>query len=164
VKKKKSTYTIREVLNEYFSKNKPLAYRIKSIQALEMWETVVDEYTHLHTSAVALNEGLLIVNADSAPLANDLSLKERELREKLNRKLAFPVVKKIVFKSGYIPKNKSGKMSNYTKKKDLSLGTIKKIEDTVKGVKEEELREILKRFLFAAAKRTRSKEDPGGST
>ena len=164
MKKKKSTYSIREVLNEYFSKNKPLAYRIKSIQALEMWVTVVDEYTHTHTSAVTLNEGMLIVNADSAPLANDLSLKERELREKLNRKLAFPVVKKIVFKSGYIPKNKSEKSGNYAKKKELSIGTIKRIEDTVKCVKEEELRKILKRFLLAAAGRMRSEKDPGGSS
>ncbi len=164
MKKKKSTYSVREVLNEYFSKNKPLAYRIKSIEALEMWETVVDEYTHTHTSAVTLNEGMLIVNADSAPLANDLSLKERELREKLNRKLAFPVVKKIVFKSGYIPKNKSGKGGNYVKKKELSIGTIKRIEETVKGVKEEELRKILKRFLLAAAGRIHSEKNSSGSS
>ncbi len=159
VQKKKSTYSIREVLNEYWSKNRPLAYRIQSFQALEMWETVVDSSLHSHTAAVTLNDGVLFVNTDSAPLANELSLKEHELREKLNGKLVFPVVKKIVFKSGYIPKNKAGKNKKNTQKKNVTLGTIKRIEETVKSVKEDELREILRRFFLAAAGTKRSDHD-----
>jgi hypothetical protein len=153
VQKKKSTYSIREVLNEYLSKNRPLAYRIKSFQAIEMWETVVDASIHSHSAAVTLNDGVLFVNTDSAPLANELSLREHELREKLNGKLVFPVVKKIVFKSGYIPKNKAGGNKKNTKKKNITLSTIKRIEETVKSVKEDDLREILRRFLLEAARR-----------
>jgi hypothetical protein len=164
VQKKKSTYSIKEVLNEYWSKNRALAHRIKSFQALEMWDTVVDSSLHSHTAAVTMNDGILFVNTDSAPLANELSLQEKELREKLNGKLVFPVVKKIVFKSGYIPKNKAGKNKKNTQKKNITLGMVKKIEETVKDVKEDELREILKRFFLAAAEKKHSDHDSGDSS
>ncbi|KPJ89592.1 MAG: hypothetical protein AMS17_01415 [Spirochaetes bacterium DG_61] len=149
----KFIFSIREALDSYLSRHRNLAYKIKSIDAVKLWETVVDEYIGRHTKATVCKERTLFVNTESTALANELSLKEKELIEKMNRGLKYPLIERIVFKSGFIaqrefPKDRKDKID-----KKLNIHLLNEIEKTVSVIEEDELRSILKRFLVASAKR-----------
>lgn len=155
VKRDKSTFSIKEVLNEYLLKHKDVGYRIKALESLKIWRNVVESYIQQHTEPVHIKDRVLFVNTDSAALANELSLREKELREKLNRTLETPLVKKIVFKSGLITQEKKKKGKLNINEKSLNIKTLSRIDKTVAHIKEDELREIMKKLLITSAKRHR---------
>ena len=151
----KIVFSIREALDSYFSRHKNLAYKIKSIDAVKLWEKVVDESVGRHTKATVCKERVLFVNTESASLANELSLQEKKLIEKMNNRLKYPLIERIVFKSGYIGKREHVKSNKDEIDKKLNISILNNIERTVSVIKEDELRSVLKRFLVASAKRTR---------
>ncbi len=147
------TYLIKDILETYLSKNRYIGYRIKSEEALRLWRKVVDDYIGLHTDAVLVKEGILYVHTDSSVLANELSLREKELLQKLNDVLKSPVIKGIVFKSGFIRKEKKKSVLDIKSQKEVGIESLKKINRLVKSIKEKELRGILKKLFITAAKR-----------
>jgi hypothetical protein len=153
MKKGKTTFSIKEALEFYLSKNKHLAYKVKALDAIRLWETIVDDYIRQHTRATVVKDNVLFVNTESAVLANELSLREKELVDRMNNALRIPIIKKIAFKSGYIGK-KVNKKDNINKiEKNITMKTMNCIDKAVSKVKEDELREILRSFLVTAAKR-----------
>ena len=157
MEKYKSTYSIREVLDLYLSKHKHMEYRIKSQEALMIWKTVVDNYIKLHTKAVLIKDNVLFVNTDSTVLANELSLRGNELVGKLNTALRLPLIEKIIFRSGYVgsKKKNSDKKDNINNK--LTVKTLNMIDKVANNIKEDELRDIMKKFLTTSAMHSKSK-------
>jgi hypothetical protein len=144
---------MKETLEGFLSKNKELRYRIKSQEALAAWDRVVDPYVSEHAKTSLIKDGILFVNTDSAALANELSLREETLRSDLNGMLRAPVVKKIVFKSGYIKKTKKIISIKKINNKKITLKTLNFIDETIRQVDEDELRFILRKFFISAAMR-----------
>jgi hypothetical protein len=147
-------YRIRNVLNGLLSANHRVRYEIACRQAVQWWDRVVDPYTRMHTSAVRLKEGKLLVHADNPVLANELIMQEEELRSRLNRRLGWEVVKRVMFTSGRVerkPEKKPGESPG----RRLSAGETQRIERTVQAVGDSELRDSLRKLLKTIAGRTR---------
>ena len=155
MKRDTRTYSIREVLNEWLSKNRKVGYRIKEARSIALWETIPDEYVKSHSSAKVIKEGILTVHTDSPVLANELSLRERELRDLLNGKLGEQLVKKIVFKPGYVHTDTDEKNRDAKTVRKIGIDTLKKVDDTVESVNQEEIREVLRRLFISSAERGR---------
>ncbi|UCB44521.1 MAG: DUF721 domain-containing protein [Spirochaetota bacterium] len=154
----KKTYSIKDVLESYLSKNKQIGYRIKSAEALQLWGRICGDWASSHSEAVHVKDGILLVKTDSPSLANELSLKQNKLIEEINKELSSPLIKKIVFKSGFI-KNTDSKTeetsTSINKKKKLTMETVKRVDKLVETVKGEELRETLRKLFISSAKRKR---------
>jgi hypothetical protein len=162
--KPRRIYSIKETLEEFLSKNKELRYRIKSQEALTAWESIADPYVNEHAKTTLIKDGILFVNTDSAALANELSMREEALRENLNGILKTPVVKKIVFKSGYIKKTNKEKKIKKINNRKISLKTLNLIDETIRQVDEDGLRFILRKFFISAAMRSKGGTiEEGGS-
>ncbi len=157
MEKNKSTYSIREVLDLYLSKHKHMKYRIKSQEALMIWKTVVDNYIKLHTKTVLIKDNVLFVNTDSTVLANELSLRENELVGKLNTALRLPLIKKIIFRSGYVGSEKKNRDKKDNINNKLTVKTLNMIDKAANNIKEDELRDIMKKFLITSAMHSKSK-------
>ena len=155
--KPRRIYSIKETLEEFLSKNKELRYKIKSQEALTAWNRVVDSYVNEHAKTSLIKDGILFVNTDSAALANELSLREESLRIALNGVLDAPVVKKIVFKSGFIKKTNKIKTIKKINNKNITLKTLNRIDETIRQVDDDGLRFILRKFLISAALRNKEK-------
>ena len=158
----KRLFTLKETLEAFLSKHKDLEYRIKSQEAVNVWGTIVDAYVKGHTVCALVKDGILFVNADSAPLANELALRENELRDKLNKKLETPVIQKIVFKSGFVKKIKKRIKKIEIKNKNISLKTLNQIDETVRLIQDDELKFIVRKFLISSAMRNLKGEGGGG--
>ena len=153
--KPRRIYSMKETLEDFLSKNKELRYRIKSQEALTAWESVVDPYVNNHAKTSLIKDGVLFVNTDSSALANDLSMREETLRAQINEVLKTPVVKKIVFKSGYVKKTKKEKNIKKINNNKITLKTLNLIDETIQQVDEDGLRFILRKFLISAAMRNK---------
>ena len=153
MEKGRDFYRIRDVLDLYLSKNEYIAYRIKSQEALKAWDTVVDNYIKQHTKTVFIKNKTLFIRTDSTVLANELSLREKELVDKLNSVLRTPLISRIKFKTGVIRKKDRKRESNAAKPKEITLKTINNIDRMVQDINEDELRFIMKKFLISLAMR-----------
>jgi hypothetical protein len=155
--KPRRIYSLKETLEEFLSKNKDLRYKIKSQEALTAWDRIVDPYVSEHAKTSLIKDGILFVNTDSSVLANELSLREETLRNDLNGVLKAPVVKKIVFKSGYIKKTNKIKTIKKINNRKITLKTLNLIDETIRQVEEDGLRFILRKFLISAAMRNKER-------
>ena len=148
---------MKETLEDFLSKNKELRYRIKSQEALTAWESVVDPYVNEHAKTSLIKDGILFVSTDSAALANELSMREETLRVHINDVLKTPVVKKIVFKSGFIKKTNKIKNIKKINNSKITLKTLNLIDETIREVDEDGLRFILRKFFISAAMRNKGR-------
>jgi hypothetical protein len=170
--------TVGSVLESYISQHPEFQYQVKIREALVAWPKISDEYTAHHTEAVMVKDRILYVNTDSSALASELTLRGSELLKRLNRELGTPLLKRILFKSGRVARRDGAKREekeegegghrekalSTEEEKGLRWGvagsrltarTLKRIDSTVRVIHEEELREILKRFLRVTAQRNR---------
>ena len=163
--------TVASVLASYISGHPEFRYQVKIREALPAWHRISDEYTARHAEAVMVKDRILYVNTDSSALASELTLRGEELVGRINDELGMPVLQRIVFKSGRVARKDDGEGQKKTSTTGikahsrgmdeaprLSAGMLKRIDSTVKVIEEEELREIMKRFLRAAARRSRGRE------
>ena len=151
-KKEYEPVRIGDVLKEFLSKHSYIDYRIKAERAVEVWNRLDDTIVREHTRAIQLKSGVLLVKVDSPAISNDLSLKERSYLNKLNKMLGGDIIKKIVFKSGYIKKEERGE-NKITGDKKPTMKVLKKIDSIVEKVEDEKLKNLLKRLFIESAKR-----------
>jgi hypothetical protein len=165
--------TVGSVLESYISQHPEFEYQVKIREALVAWPKISDEYTARHTEAVMVKDRILYVNTDSSALASELTLRVSEFLQRLNRELGVPLIQRILFKSGRVGRRgEKEEGEGGHREKALSIGeekgfrggeagsrltarTLKRIDSTVRVIHEEELREILKRFLRVTAQRNR---------
>jgi predicted nucleic acid-binding Zn ribbon protein len=155
--------TVGSVLSDYIAGHPEFRYQLKVREALPAWSRISDEYTSRHTEAVMVKDSILYVNTDSSALASELTLRGDELLDRLHRELGTKVLKRIVFKSGRVAgyrKPSPGEEKNAGKSDAaprLTAGVLKRIENTVGVIREEELRDAMKRFLRVAAQRSKGR-------
>ena len=152
MKRDRRVLTVREVLESWMRTNRAVEYRIKTDRAVTLWDEIVDDYTKAHSVAAGIKEGTLLVKTDSPVLANELAMREEDLRAGLNRLLERPVVKKIVFKSGYVKKREDGGEERRKNEKKPRLTDLKRVDRTVEEIHGSALKEELKRLFISSLK------------
>jgi hypothetical protein len=162
VKRSRKTHSIREVLDAWLEEHRGIGYSIKTAEALAAWGRLSESYITAHSEAVSIKDGELLVKTDSPALANELSLREDEFKDFLNSDLGEAVVKKIIFRSGFVQKSK-GKGPPRSRvggvggvvggERKLSVETLNRVDSIVGPVKQEELKEVLRRLFLSSAKR-----------
>jgi len=153
----RDTIHMRDALELYLSKNKNLQYEVKTRQALKLWEEIVDDYVRIHTRAATVKDRKLYVHVASTVLANELQMKERELLNKINSNLKVPIIDKIVFKSGFFPREEKKEIAVKNEVR-LSANVVRKIENLVKNVADEDLRKVLKNLFLSIAIRNKKEK------
>jgi len=74
-----------------------------SSRVFEIWPAAVGAAIAGHARPYSLREGTLVVHVDSSVwLAQLERFRKKQIREKLNRELPYPMVKRIVFRIGEI--------------------------------------------------------------
>ena len=141
-------------MRRYLSKNSYVGYQIKCRKVLNIWREIVDDYCRLHTGAVKMKDGILHVFTDSTTLANELALREREFLNLLNHKIEGSIVKRIVFRPGFLKREKTEKPVDADNENEIKIKTLKKIEKIADSINEEELKSIVKKLLISSAKRS----------
>jgi len=86
------TQLLRDILQE----NKTF----KGLNAVLLWDDVVDSKIQKHTRALKLQRGALYVIVDNAIWAQELNFFKQEIMEKINGKAGRKIVKDIRFKVG----------------------------------------------------------------
>ncbi len=141
-----------DIIRSYLRKNRKLQYGIRTCEALALWEKTVDEYTGLHTQPLHIKDRIMYVKTDSAPLANELALRERELVQSINKELDMCIIDRMVFKSGRIQRKEPEKKIRVPRRK-ITVGEAKKIDEAVECLREDDLRDAFRRFLVCLARR-----------
>ena len=152
MKRERRVVSIREVLESWLQKNRSVAFRIKTVQAVTLWSRITDEYVSAHSIAVRIKEGTLFVNTDSSALANELAMQENSFRAELNRRLDGAIVKKIVFRSGFVKKIVNTGEMEERKEKKPGMAAIRKVDSTVCEVHGQELKDELKKLFISSLK------------
>ena len=79
---------------------------VTSSRVFEIWNTVVGTAIARHAQPHSLRDGTLIVNVDSSVWLSQLDrYRKKQIREKLNRQLPHPLVKRIIFRFGEVSRN-----------------------------------------------------------
>jgi hypothetical protein len=157
-KKSRDTYTrVGNVLEGYLARHPRMQYEVKVKEAVRSWPLLVDEYVRLHTEAIMVKDRMLYVHTDSPALASELTLREKEFRARLNRALNMELLQRIVFRSGRVSPGGQRKETVGDIAPSLTTAHVKKIEAAVQNIREDELREIMKRLLREMAKRGRKR-------
>lgn len=76
--------------------------RLKGLNAVLLWDKVVDHKIQKHTKALKLQRKVLYVTVESSTWASELSFFKKEMLEKLNEKAGYTAVRDIRFKVGGI--------------------------------------------------------------
>jgi len=71
--------------------------RVQEYDAVVQWESIVGAQIAKVTTATRIQQGLLVVKVSNGPWRQELSLRKREIIEKLNTSLGHEVVKDIRF-------------------------------------------------------------------
>ncbi len=76
-----------------------------SSRVFEVWNSVVGPAIARHAQPYSLRDGTLIVNVESSVWLSQLDrYRKKQIREKLNRSLPHPLVKRIIFRFGEVNK------------------------------------------------------------
>jgi len=153
MQEKGSTELVGDILKEFLIRHRFIGLRLFEQKILLAWEKINSTFVNTHTQPINVKGRALFIKTDSTVLANELSLKEKELVDKLNREAGEKIIDRVIFKSGFLRKKHEKNKKNNSGKKELDLSTIKKIEDITVQLKDEELKDIMKRFLISVAKK-----------
>ncbi|MBU2490034.1 MAG: DUF721 domain-containing protein [Proteobacteria bacterium] len=74
----------------------------------EAWESLAGPEMASHARPASIKKGILFVTVDSAPMAQELSYRKRELKKSLNQALGADLVVDVRFKVGVLPKTGPG--------------------------------------------------------
>ena len=92
---------VREILSRLGLKELTASSRV-----FEIWDTVVGAAIAVHARPYSFRDGILTVNVDSSVwLAQLERYRKRQIRDKLNKELPNPLVKKVIFRFGEVPRD-----------------------------------------------------------
>lgn len=140
---------------------------IKSQLILDAWDSTVGEKISKISSAVSFKNGILFVEVSNSSWLYELTLLKPDILKKLNSTLNKNTIKDLRFSIAKIQnKTAQGKFGVYSD--DLPIENIsldekemQEIENTVKEIKDEKLRNITKNILIQEKKNNALKKQMG---
>lgn len=73
---------------------------LRGLNAVLLWENVVDTKISKHTKAIKLHRGILHVSTDNSVWSQELNFFKKEIIDKMNTKAGSKIVRDIRFKVG----------------------------------------------------------------
>ena len=118
-----------------------------------VWDRCVGEVNATHAQPVSIKHGQLLVMVSDPAWMHSLHLLKDDIKKKLNHGLGRGVVGEIRFQIGKVkPKEKPGCKPINSRPVLLEAGVQKAIEAAVAEIKNEEVRESVRRYLMASAR------------
>jgi len=137
-----------EILEEVLSRL-GIDNKIKQLRILKHWKEIVGKTLARHSCPVTVRKGNLFVKVDSSGWLAQITYFKEKIISELNRKAGSEVIRDIYLSLGKVyPQRKKGKLAPNLRKIRLSQKDLNWIENTVKNVKDESLRELLRRILI----------------
>jgi hypothetical protein len=137
----------------------------KTLEALEIdvplkahaiwaaWEEIVGESVALHAQPRSIHNRILFINVSHSTWIQQLQFLKSTLIEKINSYLGEPLIEEIRFKLGKIPPPAlAPPKTNLGQTEDLDKKTLRRIDDILQGIDDEEVRKGLREFLVKGAK------------
>jgi len=123
------------------------------------WDSCVGETVAAHAQPDSIHQGRLLVTVSDPAWNHQLQFLKDDIKKKLNSILGRAVVTELRFRIGEInPKAKPSPPAAKAKPILLEAGVLQAIEEAVAVIKDEELREVVRRYLMAAAKPGKEKK------
>lgn len=152
MKRENKPIKISNVLENFFKNHRYLYYRIKMESAVTLWEKINDPIVKMYTRAISAKDGILKVKTNSPIVAGELLLKEKELIYEINSLIGAKLIKRILFRSGYVKSGGGNRDNDLKIERKVSSGVLKKIDNLVITIKDEELKEDLKMLFIESYK------------
>ena len=90
-------YTLGDAIKEVVSRLR-MNQKLEEVNLMASWEPVVGSMITRHTDHLAIKNGILYVNLDSAPLRNELMMARSKIVKALNKEAGKNLIKDIVFR------------------------------------------------------------------
>jgi len=125
------------------------------------WEEIVGESVALHAQPRSIHNRILFINVSHSTWIQQLQFLKSTLIEKINSYLGEPLIEDIRFKLGKIAP--STPVPTFPKARswegeDLDKNTLRRIDDILQGIDDEEVRKGLREFLVKGAKLERARK------
>lgn len=124
--------------------------RLKEYSILKSWSVCVGESIAKKCSPERLVEGVLHCSVVSAPWITELTYQKKDIAARVNRELGEPLVKDIIFRLGPVTQPPLPLKKRVTHAREVSGVELAEIERTASVIKDEELRETVKRAMLMA--------------
>ncbi len=126
---------------------------LKSYSILGAWKEIVGESVALHTQPRTIRNRILFIDVSHPTWIQQLQFLKPTLLEKINNFLGEPHIQDIRFKLGKIsPTIPSPSKTPAVEDEKLDQGTLNRIENHVRKINDEEIREELREVLIKGAK------------
>ncbi|RLD90494.1 MAG: DUF721 domain-containing protein [Bacteroidetes bacterium] len=90
-------YTLGNAIKEVVSRLR-MNQKLEEVNLMASWEPVVGSMIAHHTDHLAIKNGILYVNLDSAPLRSELMMARSKIVKALNKEAGKNLIKDIVFR------------------------------------------------------------------
>jgi len=90
-----NTKTIRQIITEYVRDQKQTKSVLES-KALSVWHDISEKYMTSYRSRASVKHGKLYLHVDNAALRGDLTMRRTEIKQVINTRLNFTVIKEVV--------------------------------------------------------------------
>ena len=137
------------VLND-FLRDLGLAAKMKELETLKVWDEAVGEKISHWAQPEAIKDGVILAKAADSSLLAQLQSIEKDICERLNRKMGGEVVRNISFIEGSftVPPKKKKIPKKKSQNKPLSAAAMKKIGKHLLPIHDRELKKILKNLMI----------------
>ena len=95
--RRSKTISLAEAMKDYIREMK-LEDKLQEIDLINSWEEIVGKAISIRTTKVYIKDHILYVNLNSSVVRNELLMLREALREKLNRKAGYEIIKEIVLR------------------------------------------------------------------
>jgi hypothetical protein len=124
-----------------------LAAKTDEYRILKIWDVAVGDKISSHTQPLRLIRGILTVVVDSPAWMQQISFYKTDLIDRINNELRKDVVTDINFRIGKVETKKRLKTHDPGLKTDISLHESKKIEGFLEPIKDEKIRETIRKAM-----------------
>ena len=132
-----------------------LKKRIEDCEVFEIWDDVVGENISIRTAPLAFRKGCLKITVSDHGWLQQLQFMKEDIKEKLNKKLGRDLVESIYFQIGIVAKKAApvARVIEEMKKVSLPAEEVKKIDQVIGELPNDELRKSMKKLMVKDAKR-----------
>jgi len=148
----KKPQPIRSVL-EHTLERLEIDVPLKTYSILGAWSEIVGPTVAAHSQPRSIRNRILFVDVSHSTWTQQLQFFKPTLLEKVNHFLGEPLIQDIRFKLGKIlPGTPSPVKDDPRPREELDQKTLKRIEELIQKIEDEEVRRALKDVLMAGAK------------
>ncbi len=95
--RKSQTQKIGDVMREYVDSMR-IGHKLKEVEVIHAWESVLGKSIASYTSNIYISKKVLYVHITSSVVKAELMMMREKIRNKLNEKVGFELVKAIEFR------------------------------------------------------------------